>query len=149
MPVSPLPAARQPRRSRLAHLFLLFIWLLPLLSAVQPHAAVSAQSDTCEQVVLHYSRRAADYDGWGLHVWGPTDHPGVTWESPLTPSGQDEFGLYWQVDMAAGAEFLNYILHKGEEKDPGPDQTLLFAESGCEIWQVQGRDTQFSDPGKL
>ena len=37
------------------------------------------------QITLHYRRFTEDYDGWGLHVWGPTPEH-VTWESPLYPN---------------------------------------------------------------
>jgi len=97
----------------------------------------------CEEAVLHYHRQAADYEDWGLHVWGPTTASGVTWTTPLMPTGEDEFGLIWQVPMEEGAEFLNYIVHKGDTKDPGPDQQMNFADTGCEIWLVEGDATQF------
>ena len=37
---------------------------------------------------------------------------------------------------------LNYILHRGDEKDPGPDQILVFADNGYEVWQLQGADPE-------
>ncbi len=38
----------------------------------------------CSEAVLHYHRDAADYDGWGLHVWGETPLvSSVTWECNL------------------------------------------------------------------
>ncbi len=116
---------------------------LPALAADLEHPA--QQTTTCDQVTLHYRRTNADYDGWGLHVWGPTLES-VSWEAPLEPAGEDDYGLYWVVDMNQGAALLNYIVHKGDEKDPGPDQVLNFDENGCEIWLVQGRETQFRDP---
>ena len=34
---------------------------------------------------------------------------------------------------------MGYILHRGDEKDPGPDQFLNFDTWGFEVWQVQSR----------
>lgn len=48
--------------------------------------------------------------------------------------------------MQEGATALNYIVHKGDEKDPGPDQILEFTENGCGVWLVEGRKSQFADP---
>jgi hypothetical protein len=100
-----------------------FLILIILLVCVFYPAAtpvrVLAQIETCTEVSLHYQRRAADYDGWGLHVWGPITQTDITWESPLPPSGEDGFGLVWEVGMQESAKFLNYIVHKDEEKDPG------------------------------
>ncbi|MBU0512198.1 MAG: pullulanase-type alpha-1,6-glucosidase [Chloroflexi bacterium] len=103
-------------------------------------------SEVCEQATIHYRRAKADYDGWGLHIWGPTAVAGVTWTSPLLPAGTDEYGIYWVIDMQANADNLEYIVHKGDQKDPGPDQKLIFAEKGCEIWLIEGSGEQFTDP---
>jgi pullulanase len=122
--------------------FLIIILLLILIPFIAPPSTF-AQGD-CETVTIHYHRRHADYDGWGLHVWGKTPLE-VTWGAPLGPAGEDEFGLYWEVELNAGASSLNYIIHRGDEKDPGPDQNIKFSEVGCELWQVQGKPDQFSN----
>jgi len=111
-----------------------------------PKSRLSAQgADTCETATIHYTRRNADYDGWGLHIWGPTAVTGVTWTSPFEPTSEDDYGLIWEVPMAEGADLLNYIVHRGDEKDPGPDQVMTFSEVGCEIWLTQGKADQFLD----
>ncbi len=129
-----------PKIRLVANLGLLFITLLVMANPV-----TGQEGTTCELVTLHYHRSNADYGGWGLHAWGPTSES-VTWEAPLQPAGEDEYGLYWLVEMEPGATMLNYIVHNGDQKDPGPDQSLSFAENGCEIWLLQGRGTQYTDP---
>ena len=37
-----------------------------------------------------------------------------------------------------GAPELAYILHRGDTKDPGPDQFLSFDPWGYEVWQLEG-----------
>jgi len=130
---------------RLNFYLLAVIFLAAIFMVGAPASAdVNLQDGAvCEEAVLHYHRQAADYDDWGLHVWGPTTASGVTWTTPLMPTGEDEFGLIWQVPMGAGAELLNYIVHKGDTKDPGPDQQMNFADTGCEIWLMEGDATQF------
>jgi hypothetical protein len=89
-----------------------------------------------ETVVLHYHRHEGDYEGWGVHVW--TGYEGeVFWEEPLPPSGSDDFGIYFEIPAAAGAEGLGYIIHRGDEKDLWDDQYLEFAEHGREVWIMQ------------
>ncbi|MCA9997976.1 MAG: hypothetical protein KDE56_19585, partial [Anaerolineales bacterium] len=90
-----------------------------------------------EYAVIHYNRPGGDYDGWGLHLWTGFDGS-VTWGEPFPPAGEDSFGVYFEVPLVADAPLLNYIIHKGDEKDPGPDQALIFADTGYEIWQIQG-----------
>lgn len=101
-----------------------------------------AATDTA---TIHYHRPFGDYDGWGLHLWTGFDGS-VTWGEPFPPAGEDSFGVYFEVPLVADAPLLNYIIHKGDEKDPGPDQALIFADTGYEIWQIQGNGTQFTDP---
>jgi pullulanase len=123
---------------------LIVIFLLSFALSLPLPAPVHAQQATCPEATLHYRRMGIDYEGWGLHIWGPNDVSGVTWDSPYQPAGQDEFGIYWIVPMQAGAEFLNYIVHQGDLKDPGPDQTMTFAQVGCEIWLATGQATQYA-----
>ncbi len=110
-------------------------------------AAVYAQRGAAEDFALiHYRRSAGDYDGWGLHVWTGSAEPGVTWQNPLPPAGRDDFGIFWKVRLVEGATQLAYIIHRGDEKDPGPDQFLIFADKGYEIWQIQGSGEQYTNP---
>ncbi|HNS03698.1 MAG TPA: pullulanase-type alpha-1,6-glucosidase, partial [Anaerolineae bacterium] len=111
---------------------------------------VYTQQGAAEGVAtIHYRRPAGDYgdynsanyqDFWGLHTWGGAVDPG--WTTPRRPAGQDTFGVYFQVPLFEGATELNYILHRGDEKDPGPDQILTFDDSGYEVWQLQGADPE-------
>jgi hypothetical protein len=52
------------------------------------------------------------------------------------------FGIEFRIDLADGAEQLNYILHRGDTKDPGPDQSLVFSQYGHEVWQLQAADPE-------
>jgi len=100
----------------------------------QPHANLAPQPD---QAIIHYHRPDGDYgdatsyrfgDFWGLHVWEGAATP-THWQQPLKPTGQDEFGIYFVVELEPGATELAYVLHRGEHKDPGPDQFLQLGES--------------------
>ncbi len=97
---------------------------------------------------IHYHRDAGDYgdptspdfnDFWGLQVWTGA-LVGTEWPDPLRPTGVDMFGPVFSVDLQAGATELAYILHRGDTKDPGPDQVLNFGIWGYEVWQLSGAD---------
>ena len=62
------------------------------------------------------------------------------------PTGTDSFGVLWKVRLTDNPVTLNYIAHKGDEKDPGPDEALVFADTGFEIWKIQGSTKQYTDP---
>ncbi len=98
---------------------------------------------------IHYHRPAGDYgdytsdnynDFWGLHTWGDTNDPG--WTTPRKPVNFDIFGPVFEVELFDNAQQIGYILHRGDEKDPGPDLFLEFGTWGYEVWQQQGADPE-------
>ncbi|HMG41707.1 MAG TPA: alpha-amylase family glycosyl hydrolase [Acidimicrobiales bacterium] len=109
-------------------------WFQPGEQVVHPSRGAAEDFAT-----IHYRRPAGDYDGWGLHVWTGAA-TGTEWTAPLLPTGQDAFGVDFRVDLVDGADQLAYILHQGDTKDPGPDQALMLATVGHEVWQLQGAD---------
>ena len=88
-----------------------------------------------QYATIHYRRPAGDYgdftssnylDFWGLHTWEGAPDPG--WTTPRKPVAQDGFGLVFEVPLLPDADWMGYLLHRGDEKDPGPDQILDFGE---------------------
>jgi hypothetical protein len=61
---------------------------------------------------------------------------------PLRPDSSDVFGIRFQIDLLPGATELAYNLHRGDTKDPGPDQALYIPLYGDEVWQLQDADPQ-------
>lgn len=95
-------------------------------------------------VTIHYNRPDGNYEGWGLHLWGDgiAAEVATAWESPRPSDGADDFGVYWQVPVVDAAQPLNFVIHRGEEKDPGPDQSLL-PEANAAIWIKSGDETLY------
>jgi Bacterial pullanase-associated domain len=121
------------------------VWFQPGEQVVHPSRGAAEDFAT-----IHYRRPAGDYgdptsgdfaDFWGLHVWTGAAAETV-WTDPLRPVGEDVFGIEFRVDLADGADQLAYILHRGDLKDPGPDQFLVFDAYGHEVWQLQGADPE-------
>ncbi|MEU8301461.1 pullulanase-type alpha-1,6-glucosidase [Micromonospora sp. NPDC048909] len=92
--------------------------------------------------LIHYRRADGNYDGWGLHLWDGAANP-TEWSDPLEPTSIDAFGAVFRVPLATGATGLNYIIHKGDEKDLPDDQRLDFASAGREVWLLA------ATPGRL
>ena len=99
---------------------------------------------------IHYHRPDGDYgdptsgdfnDFWGLHVWDGAVNP-TQWPDPVRWSELDLFGPVFDVPLVDGAPQLAYIIHRGDTKDPGPDQFLDLARDGYEVWQLQGADPE-------
>ncbi|MBT8212792.1 MAG: DUF3372 domain-containing protein, partial [Acidimicrobiia bacterium] len=89
---------------------------------------------------VHYRNPDGDYDDWVLHVWEDTTES-VTWENGLNPTGFDDFGLYWDVRITDDAAKLGFVVHRGDEKDPGPDMFLDIAAQGRSAFFVSGDPT--------
>lgn len=105
--------------------------------------AAGAQSGPPEgSARVHYSRPDTAYEGWTLHVWEDTSES-VSWEAGLEPAGTDDFGVYWDVGLVEGAQTLGFIIHQGDEKDPGPDMFLDLSEAR-EVWIVSGDPTLYT-----
>jgi hypothetical protein len=111
--------------------------------------AIYPTRGAAEQVaIIHYHRNAGDYgdptsadfnDFWGLQVWDGSLTPS-TWLDPVRWDHLDIFGPVFEIELVHGAPSLAYILHRGDTKDPGPDQSLVFDDWGYEVWQLEGAD---------
>ena len=107
-------------------------------------AAKPSITPSSNQAIVYYQRSDQNYDGWILHAWNNEtcngyaqfDDPGgantgTQWEVGLTPIGTDSnYGVYWLVDTKNDSSCLNYIVHKGNDKDPNEnDQSINFTDS--------------------
>jgi pullulanase len=105
------------------------------------------------EVLLFYKRDDGIYDGWTVHLF-PTGSPDWTLFSPglCAFQGVDPtFGAWFRITLppnpcydanppalAAFPEQLGFIIHKGDEKDPGPDQFIRIAEVGNVVFVNSG-----------
>ena len=96
---------------------------------------------------LHYRRSQGDYEGWGVHLWN-VENPVLPsqcvtqWESPQLFQTEDRFGKALSVPLEQSQGEIGLIIHKGDEKDTGPDIILHLAQ-GQEIWLMQGYNRVF------
>jgi len=111
-------------------------------AAATPDSSPKAAAAALEagKARIHYFRPDGQYDGWKLHVWEDAQET-VTWENGLAAAGRDEAGVFWDVRLKANAKKIGFIVHKGDQKDPGADMFLVLAEQGPEVWLVSGRST--------
>jgi pullulanase-type alpha-1,6-glucosidase len=112
-------------------------------------AVYTQRGDAEGFAAIHYHRPDGDYgdvtsddynDFWGMHTWGGADDPG--WTTPRKPVRFDTFGAIFEIPLFDDATDLSYILHRGDTKDPGPDQNLVFDELGYEVWQLSEADPE-------
>jgi len=132
------------------------IWLVSGSDAI--HTAPPLAPPEAGVARIHYLNPSGDLDGWVLHVWEDTTEQ-VTWEAGLPPTGTVPGGLYWDVHLAVDPERLGFIVHRGDEKDPGPDIIVDLAEpmspdpadgdKGIELWLVSGSTTLYPQRPEL
>jgi pullulanase-type alpha-1,6-glucosidase len=111
-------------------------------------ATYTSQAEAQGYVTVHYHNPGGDYDGWGLHLWGEAIHPdeGTQWDTPKPPTGTDDFGLYWDISIIDATQAVNFIIHRGDEKDPGPDQSFIPQEDAT-VWIMSGDETIYKQKG--
>ncbi len=109
----------------------------PLIPAPQPVAANHER--------IHYHRADGIYAGWTVYAFNNTTENTADFNNgPVQSAGIDSFGDYFDVGLTTGATDLGFIIHRGSEKDPGPDQHVNPQTQGFEIWIVSGSTTIFT-----
>ena len=105
--------------------------------------AMATSNPPAGSVAINYNRCDGDYGGWGLHIWqrgpGGPAVPGVSWANPVDPTAKSDFGVYWHLkleDFPGGK--VNYIIHKGENKDQGGKDMQFDGNTSKEIWVNSG-----------
>ncbi len=115
-------------------------------------ATYTTQADAQGFVTIHYQRPDGIYDDWGLHLWGDAIDPAeaTEWTSPKPFDGIDDYGAFWTVDVSsddgATSEPVNFIIHRGDDKDPGPDQSMIPAD-GASVWIQSGDERIYESRG--
>jgi pullulanase-type alpha-1,6-glucosidase len=107
-----------------------------------------SQAEAQGYVTIHYRRPDGVYDGWGLHLWGDAIDPSesTSWDAPKMPDGIDDYGAFWEVQIVDALQPVNFIIHQGDEKDPGPDQSMIPAETAS-VWIMSGDETIYPQRG--
>lgn len=117
------------------------IFLLALSLLIFSFSSVLVASEIPEgHVRIHYVRPDRNFSGWGLHVWGK-GYAGkkVDWADPLKYDGIDNYSVYWDLPYNEGVGDLNFIIHKGDNKDPSPDRSWPNPDKNVEVWSVTGK----------
>ena len=87
---------------------------------------------------IHYFRPDGNYLGWTVYAFGDTTEPNNFGAGPVTVTGTDSFGAYFDIGVTSGAANVGIILHRGNTKDPGPNEYADPATQGNEYWDISG-----------
>jgi len=115
-------------------------------AAEKPRARIAAAATPAAPATslrVHYRRSASDYAGWQIHTWNAAQSP--NWNGGWNSSGSDDFGVYYDVPLAAGTGTVGFLFHNGDNKDNGgADQSYALQSGANEIWRLQGDSTNYA-----
>tara|TARA_R110002153_G_scaffold190217_2_gene342974 strand:+ start:17971 stop:22035 length:4065 start_codon:yes stop_codon:yes gene_type:complete len=110
------------------------------------------------QIALFYQREDANYQGWGLHLWNGEDcgdyaaptldsaHFG-NWGDPYPADGEHpEYGAYYILTIAPGASCYNFILHNGDNKALGNNNSRFEPDNGQQAFTFHGYPELWYEP---
>ncbi|WP_231572527.1 pullulanase-associated domain-containing protein, partial [Halobacillus sp. BBL2006] len=133
--------------------------LLMVFSAVTPLSLLGKTTSQAEEinaqpipeghVRIHYKRLDGNYEGWGLYLWNQNeDIPAInfptSWGKLIPFDKESSWGVYTDIPVIDIKNGLNFIVHKGDEKDTPSDRS--FPTTGeTEFWIVQGEDQVYTE----
>lgn len=119
----------------------------------QAESTVVGEPIPDDHVRVHYQRADDNYEGWGLHLWNASDeNPAidykVDWGNPVQFEQVTSYGMYVDIPVNDSTNGLNFIVHKGDQKDTSNDRS--FPTSGeKEFWLVQGQEDVYLEEPEL
>jgi pullulanase-type alpha-1,6-glucosidase len=114
----------------------------PAAAARARVAAVAAPGAPATSLRVHYRRADGNHAGWQIHTWNAAQSP--NWNEGWNAAGSDDFGIYYDVSLAATSGTVGFLLHNGDNKDNGgADQSYVLQAGANEIWRLQGDATNY------
>lgn len=110
------------------------------------------------QIAIFYQREDANYQGWGLHLWngeGCGDYAAPTsdsdhfanWGNPYPADGEHpDYGAYYILTVTPGASCYNFILHSGDNKALGNDNSRFEPANGQQAFTFDGYPELWYEP---
>lgn len=111
-----------------------------------------------DQIAIFYNRPDGDYTDWGLHLFNgqgcgnyavPTTESVHfnNWPDPYPVDGvHPEYGGYFILTIEPGADCYNFIVHKGDEKALGPNDSRFEPANGQEAFTFDGFPELWYEP---
>lgn len=110
------------------------------------------------QIALFYKREDANYQGWGLHIWngeGCGDYAAPTsdnshfanWSDPYPADGEHpQYGAYYILTITPGASCYNFIVHNGDNKALGNNNSRFEPANGQQAFTFDGYPELWYEP---
>ena len=111
-------------------------------------AAAATPAAPATSLRVHYRRADGNHAGWQIHTWNAAQSP--NWNAGWNAAGSDDFGVYYDVPLAAGSGTVGFLFHLGDTKDNGgADQSYVLQSGANEIWRLEGDSTNYTSNPRL
>ncbi|MFG6460973.1 alpha-1,6-glucosidase domain-containing protein [Roseateles sp. DXS20W] len=106
-------------------------------------AAVATPEAPATSLRVHYRRADGNHTGWQIHTWNAAQSP--NWSAGWNAAGSDDYGVWYDVPLAATSGTVGFLLHNGDNKDNGgTDQSYVLQAGANEIWRLQNDSTNYT-----
>ncbi|HLJ68475.1 MAG TPA: type I pullulanase [Chloroflexota bacterium] len=106
--------------------------------------ALPAGADTTTEIIVHYFRPAADYNGWNVWLWPnkPASAAGAEYDF----TGSDAFGKVVDAHLPGADTEVGIIvrLNNWDAKDVAQDRFVEASNGRAEVWLIQGDPTIYT-----
>ena len=120
----------------------IFAFLLCFLASGAAFAADPAIPSG--DIRIHYHRTDGNYSGWTVYAFdNTTEDTGNYGGGPVTVTGTDNYGAYFDVGVTSGAQEVGLIIHNptaagGDQKDTPNNLFVDPMTQGAEYWAFSG-----------
>ena len=114
------------------------------VAALLPVMAWADPAIPSGDIRIHYFRPDGNYVGWTIYAFdNTTENTGNYGGGPVTVTGTDSFGAYFDVGVTTGAQEVGIIIHNptangGDQKDTPNNLFVDPATQGIEYWAYSG-----------
>jgi pullulanase len=93
---------------------------------------------------IHYFCPDGNHLGLTVYAFGDTTEDTSNFNrGPVKVTGQDSFGAYFDLDSTSAAQNVAIIIHKGNVKDPGPNDFLDPATQASSTGSFRAEPTAY------
>ena len=134
---------------------LLFVFFAVVLGSCGLACAQSDPPIPSGDIRIHYHRTDGNYTGWTVYAfYDTTENTGNYGGGPVTVTGTDGYGAYFDVGVTSGAQNVGIIIHNpsapgGDVKDPGVNEFVDPSTEGFEFWAYSGIGKLYNTPPSL
>ena len=117
---------------------------LALALVFAPEFAMADPAIPAGDIRIHYFRPDGNYAGWTIYAFdNTTENTGNYGGGPVTLTGTDSYGAYFDVGVTTGAQEVGIILHNptaggGDQKDTPNNLFVDPSTQGNEFWAYSG-----------